>query len=214
MVNEPPAPVARLTCPSCGGSLAVPAPGIEYLACGFCGTSLHLRRSAQGVTLEFAQQLGAAMGQAVGRQLGTQISVVGQDLTLHLRYQELDQNRTRAERDLQQVGGRMQYLAAEVARLDAHPERRRFKPAIKQAQAEWAQRRQEQQYIQGQLTRLNAEYDLLKTTERIRYLEAVLSDVSRWPASARRDHDLLRANQELSQCRQKYAAICQWLYGR
>jgi hypothetical protein len=107
----------------------------------------------------------------------------------------------------------MHYLSAEIYRLEHDPERRRYKQAIQQARAEWAQRQQEQQYIQAQLTRMNAEYDLLKTTELIRYLEQVIADVSRWPPSPQREQNLFLANQELGPCRQKYKAICAWLYG-
>ena len=194
--NQAP-PVVRLTCPSCGGSLAVPSSSTEYLACGYCGASLYLRRSQNQITLEFAQQMGQAVGQAVGQQIGQRISTVGQDINLHLRYQELAQDRARAEYELHRIGERLQVIGGQILQLENDPNRRRYKQAIQQLRVEWNQRKQEQAYIQAQLTRMTAEYDLLKTTERIRYLAQVIADVERWPLSPRREHDLYLARQEL-----------------
>jgi hypothetical protein len=199
------ASVAKLNCPGCGAALGVPPPGIQYFACRYCNSGLRLQQSAHGLTLELAQAMG---------QVSSQIGIVGLELTLQLRYQNLDRDRARAEQDRSRVADRWRYLADEISRLQNHPQHRQFKQAIRSAQAELVQRQEELRYIEAQLTRISGEYDLLKTAERIQYCEQVIGNAMRSPPNPRRDRDIYLARQELGQQQQRYQAISQWLYGR
>jgi hypothetical protein len=202
-VND--APVAKLNCPGCGAALGVPPPGLQYFACRYCNSGLRLQQSAHGLTLELAQAMG---------QVSSQIGAVGLELTLQLRYQNLDRDRARAEQDRNRVADRGRYLAGEIGQLQQHPQHRQFKQAIQSAQAELVQRQGELRYIEAQLTRISGEYDLLKTAERIQYCQQAIGAAMRSAPSRRRDQDIYLARQELGQQQQKYQAICLWLYGR
>src|SRR5690349_1796178 len=75
-------PVVRLNCPACGGKLALPTSGTEYLTCSYCENSLWLRRESQGFSLQVVERLGRAVGAEVGRQV---VGGVGQQVRQEIR---------------------------------------------------------------------------------------------------------------------------------
>jgi hypothetical protein len=75
-------PVVRLNCPACGGKLALPTAGTEYVTCSYCENSLWLRRESQGYSLQVVERLGRAVGAEVGRQV---VGEVGQQVRQEIR---------------------------------------------------------------------------------------------------------------------------------
>jgi hypothetical protein len=75
-------PIVRLNCPACGGKLALPTEGTEYLTCSYCQNSLWLRRESQGYSLQVVERIGRAVGAEVGRQV---VGGVGQQVRQEIR---------------------------------------------------------------------------------------------------------------------------------
>lgn len=113
--------VVRLACPSCGAMLPLPAGTTEYLQCPFCGSSLHMRRSAGALSLEMVQQVGRAIGQEVGQELDQ-------------RFEAME-----ARQQLQMVEMQLLDLQVQLRTLKSLPKSRQRDQAIKQTAAQVAQ---------------------------------------------------------------------------
>lgn len=125
--------VVRLACPSCGAMLPLPSGTAEYMQCPFCGSSLHVRRSAGELSLEMVQQVGRAIGQEVGQELDQ-------------RFQAME-----ARQQLQMLEMQLLDLQGQLRTLQSLPKSRQRDQAIKQTAAQIAQLQQQYRALYSRL---------------------------------------------------------------
>ena len=125
--------VRRLACPACGAMLPLPTGTTEYLQCPFCGSSLHVRRSAGALSLEMVQQVGRAIGQEVGQELDQ-------------RFQAME-----ARQQLQMVEMQLLDLQGQLRTLKSLPKSRQRDQAIKQTAAQLEQLQQQYGVVYARL---------------------------------------------------------------
>ena len=97
--------ILRLACPAYGGMLPIPPGQSEFVTCPFCGNNLQIRRSADGVILELAQQVDQAIGSQISTAIGQEVARARLDAEAQMRRQADEQ--------------RLQALFADVGRAAA-----------------------------------------------------------------------------------------------